>query len=88
VLEFWPYGLERCGASAEELLLLLGEMVDVTHSCFEILEWRRALVRVTMADLATMATTGGYSPAMKGFTNLLLVPCERTDVVAELVVVP
>ena len=87
VLEFWPYGLERCGASAAELLILLGEMVDVTHSCFEILEWRQALERVTMADLARMATLGGYSPAMKGFTNLVLVPRGKTGVVADLLVV-
>ncbi len=86
VLEFWPYGLERCGANADQLLDMLSELVDTTHSCFEILEWRTALRPLSMADLRSMASTGGYSAAMKGFTNIMLVPKERVPAVADLVV--
>jgi FkbM family methyltransferase len=77
VLEFWPYGLAQCGASVDQLLLLLGEMVDVTHRCFEMHEWRSAITSVSMSDLDRMAHVGGYSAATKGFTNLLLVPLNR-----------
>lgn len=85
ILEFWPYGLERCGASADDLLDLLSTRIDVTHRCFEVVEWRQTLVPLSIGDLASMATEGGYSPAMKGFTNILLVPLDRLDVVATLI---
>ncbi len=85
VLEFWPYGLERCGSSAEKLLALLSELIAVSHSCFEIVEWRAGLVALSFSDLLAMATTGGYSAEMKGFTNVVLVPHALVSVVGDLV---
>jgi FkbM family methyltransferase len=74
VLEFWPYGLAQCGATVDELLALLSELVDVTHHCFEIQEWDRSLTPRSIDQLTDMAHRGGYSEAMKGFTNLWLTP--------------
>jgi FkbM family methyltransferase len=85
VLEFWPYGLEQCGASVGELLEMLETLVDTSHCCFEVLEWRQSLTALTITDLRSMAFEGGYSAAMKGFTNLLLVPTDRLAEVAEFV---
>jgi FkbM family methyltransferase len=79
VLEFWPYGLARCGSSVDELLAMLGELIGVTHQCFEIQEWDRSLTPRSIGELATMAHHGGYSEAMKGFTNLWLVPFEHAS---------
>jgi FkbM family methyltransferase len=84
VLEFWPYGLQQCGASVAELNEMLAELIDITHRCFEIVEWRTALDPLSLADVQRMATIGGYSAEMKGFTNLLLVPIERTGEIADL----
>jgi FkbM family methyltransferase len=85
VLEFWPYGLQQCGASVAQLLHILGELVDQSHRCFEVVEWRSALTRLSLDDLSRMAFEGGYSAEMKGFTNLLLVPLKRSAEVAEFV---
>lgn len=85
VLEFWPYGLLHCGATAAQLIGMLAELVDISHRCFEIEEWRSALTPLTIDELRAMAATGGYSPASKGFTNLLLVPFDRVAVVDDLV---
>jgi FkbM family methyltransferase len=86
VLEFWPYGLQRCGASAKDLLTLLGDLVGVSHSCFDIVEWRQRLVPLTMLDLEAMAATGGYSAETKGFTNIVLVPDGHVELVRDLIV--
>ena len=85
VLEFWPYGLERCGANAQQLLEILAPLVDLTHACFEILEWCSALRPLSMPDLDDMATAGGYSSEMKGFTNIVLIPTELVGVLADLI---
>jgi FkbM family methyltransferase len=74
VMEFWPYGLATCGSNVDELLDLLSEIVDFTHTCSEIQEWDRSLTPRSMTDLRAMAHHGGYSEAMKGFTNLWLQP--------------
>jgi hypothetical protein len=88
VLEFWPYGLERAGSTADELLDLVAELVDRTHAVFEIEEWRGRLQRRSMAQLRSMATVGGYSPGMKGFTNLLCVPVTSLSVFGDLIAPP
>ena len=85
VLEFWPYGLDRCGSSVDALLELLGEIVGVTHECFEIIEWRKTLVPLTMADLQLMALTGNYTVEKKGHTNIVLIPQSMVEVVADVV---
>jgi FkbM family methyltransferase len=87
VLEFWPYGLQQCGASVDQLVEMLREIVDVTHRCFEILEWRFAVTPLSLDDLDAMAHVGGYSAEMKGFTNLLLVPMHRVAEIAEFIAV-
>jgi FkbM family methyltransferase len=83
VIEFWPYGLAHCGTGHDELIAMLSELVPVTHDCYEIVEWRAKLAPLTIGDLQEMATVGGFSPAMKGFTNLLLVPTGERAVVAD-----
>jgi FkbM family methyltransferase len=85
VLEFWPYGLQTCGYHFEDLLAILGELIDVTHHGFEIVEWQQQLRPVTVDVLRDMATNGGFSPTMKGFTNLVLVPHDEVDVVRDLI---
>jgi FkbM family methyltransferase len=85
VIEFWPYGLQHCGAHHDDLLAMLDELIGVTHYCFDIVEWRTKLAPITIGDLHEMATVGGFSPTMKGFTNLLLVPFEEYEVIADLV---
>jgi FkbM family methyltransferase len=88
VIEFWPYGLEQCGASVDQLLALLEPLIDVTHRCFEVVEWRTALLPLTVDEVRRMAHHGGYSAEMKGFTNLLLVPRDRVADVADLIASP
>lgn len=77
LLEFWPYGLTRCGATADELLAILEPLIDKTHRCFEILEWKQSLHPLTMAELTEMSRVGGYSAELKGFTNIVLIPLEQ-----------
>jgi FkbM family methyltransferase len=84
VLEFWPYGLAQCGASIEKLLALLGELLPETHRCFEIVEWRRSLRELSLDDLHRFTVEGGYTEAAKGFTNVLVVPCERVAEIDDL----
>jgi FkbM family methyltransferase len=85
VLEFWPYGLQQCGSSGTELCDILEQFVDMTHACFEIVEWQKRLVPLSMATLVKMATVGGYSAEMKGFTNIILIPIDRVTRVADLI---
>jgi FkbM family methyltransferase len=88
VLEFWPYGLRRCGASADELLAIVGPMIDTTHACFEIVEFRGGLVPLSLADAIAMTVHGGYTEASRGFTNLAFVPVALVDRVKDLVITP
>ncbi len=88
VLEFWPYGLQHCGTSVARLIAQLAELIDVTHRCFEIVEWRTALDRLSLVDLERMVTVGGYCAEMKGFTDLLLAPIARVDEISELITPP
>jgi FkbM family methyltransferase len=88
VLEFWPYGLRRCGASADELLALIGPMIDTTHACFEIVEFRSGLVPLSLDDVVAMTQHGGYTEVSRGFTNLAFVPLALIDRVGDLVIAP
>jgi FkbM family methyltransferase len=88
VLEFWPYGLRRCGASAAELLAIVGPLIDTTHACFEIVEFRNGLVPQSLADVVAMTEVGGYTEASRGFTNLAFVPLHLVDRVSDLVIAP
>jgi FkbM family methyltransferase len=88
VLEFWPYGLRRCGASAEELLAIFGPMIDTTYACFEIVEFRNGLVPRSFTDAVAMTEHGGYTEASRGFTNLAFIPLALVDRVEDLVIAP
>ena len=77
VIEYWPYGLQDCGASAEELIGLLTPIVGVSHDCFDLDEWKGVLRPITLVELARMAASGAYSPAGQGYTNLLVLPKHR-----------
>ena len=79
VTEFWPYGLTRCGASAQEFLDLLSPLIDVTHVCLEVQEWASALVRRSATDLTEIASSPGLSLEVRGFTNLAFIPNELFD---------
>lgn len=70
VIEFWPYGLSRCGATAAELLELLGTLTD-THRFYEIVEMSGRLFERSIGDLERIATSRGFTE-LKGFTNLLV----------------
>lgn len=79
VTEFWPYGLTRCGSSAEEFVSTLGPLVDRTHVCIEIQEWSSSLIRRSASELAEMAASPGLSLDVRGFTNLAFVPNDLYD---------
>jgi FkbM family methyltransferase len=85
ILEYWPFGLRECGASAEELVGLLTPFVGITHSCFLISEEERSLQPVTLATLVSLAQRGDYSPESGGHTNLLVVPHAQIDEISDLV---
>jgi FkbM family methyltransferase len=74
VVEFWPYGLLRCGSSADEFLDLLCPLINTTHRCFEVQEWSRSLVDLDETALRTLATSHGLSLEVRGFTNIALLP--------------
>jgi FkbM family methyltransferase len=74
VTEFWPYGLARCGSSAEEFLKLVLPLIDTTHQCFEIQEWNSVFVRLSSAELIQRAGSPAFSLDVRGFTNLALIP--------------
>jgi FkbM family methyltransferase len=88
VIEFWPYGLRRCGASSDELLDIIGPLIGTTHACYEIVEFRGGLVPLSLADVVAMTETGGYTEASRGFTNLAFVPIRATDRVRDLLIAP
>ncbi len=88
ILEYWPFGLQDCGSSAEELIGLLVPIVDVTHACFEIDEPNRLLRPTSLVELALMAQAGDYSPEAQGHTNLLVVPKNSIHHIADLVAGP
>jgi FkbM family methyltransferase len=85
ILEFWPYGLDDCGSSAEELIGLLSTYVPESHDCFEISEELGVLVPTTLSDLARMAREGDYSVEARGHMNLAVLPRSDLSVVADLV---
>jgi FkbM family methyltransferase len=74
VVEFWPYGLVRCGSSADEFLDLLCPLINTTHRCFEVQDWSRRLVNLSETGLRTLATSKGLSLEVRGFTNIALIP--------------
>ena len=85
ITEYWPYGLAYCGSSAEELIGLLAAYVPRTHACFEFCTKQGTLREITLDALALMARSGDLSPAMRGHTNLVLVPHSRVPAVADLI---
>jgi FkbM family methyltransferase len=85
ILEFWPFGLQQCGSSAEELIGLLTPLVGVTHECYLISEDDRSLQPVALTDLASLAQRGDYSVDAGGHTNLLVMPTNRLHDIADLV---
>lgn len=84
VLEFWPFGLEYCGASAEELIGLLTPLVGVTHDCLELSARLGALRSTTLAELAKLARDGDYSVPGEGHTNLVIVPKAKRPILRDL----
>ena len=85
ILEFWPFGLRNCGASAEELIGLLTPIVDVSHICLELSSSLNALRPRTLAELAIMAARGPMSPAEEGHTNIVVVPISKRATLDDLV---
>lgn len=85
VLEYWPYGLQDCGASAEELIGLLTPIVGVSHDCFDLDESKGELRPITLVALARMAASGTFSPSGQGHTNLLVLPKHRRESIEDLV---
>lgn len=85
VIELWPYGLRRTGAHEDELVALIGPLIDVTHRCFEIREWSATLAPLSADDVASMVASGGFSAAMRGFTNLALIALDRVAAIADLI---
>jgi FkbM family methyltransferase len=74
ITEFWPYGLTRCGSSADDFLKLVVPLIDKTHRCFEIQEWNSVLVPLSASDLVVRAGDRALSLEVRGFTNLALIP--------------
>jgi FkbM family methyltransferase len=83
--EFWPYGLIRCGSSADELRSLLAGPLDTTHRGFLVLEQEGVLVPVDINGLALLAASRALSPEVRGFVNVLLIPRSLTSALAGLV---
>jgi FkbM family methyltransferase len=84
VIEFWPYGLTRCGHDPDELVAMIGEMVPATHAAFEIVEFREHLRPVSHNEIAEFLNTGGYTVERRGFTNLALIPHRHLAVIDDL----
>ena len=86
ILEFWPFGLRHCGASAEELIGLLTPIVGVSHVCLELSSSLNGLRPRTLAELAIMAAQGPMSPAEEGHTNIVVLPISKRAMFDDLVV--
>jgi len=84
VTEFWPYGLERCGSSAEQFLEMVVPLVEHGHRCFEVVEPSRRLVALTVDELVSLPRAPGLSSSIRGFTNLAFVPSDLADALAGL----
>lgn len=69
VIEFWPQGLERCGASADELIGLLATL----DSDVWLLLHDGAAERVDPQRLADLASTT-YTPSIGAHADLVVVP--------------
>lgn len=88
VLEFWPYGLRRAGDDVADLLGFIEPMMASGYSCFEIVEFRHGLVPLSFADLVELTRSGGYTEAMRGFTNIALVRSDVCDRLDDLLIEP
>jgi FkbM family methyltransferase len=84
VVEFWPYGLHRCGSSADEFLQLLCPLIDTTHRCFEVQEWSRKLVPLNEQSLRSLADSKGLSLEVRGFTNIAMIPISLLNATPDL----
>jgi FkbM family methyltransferase len=70
VLEFWPQGLQRCGASADDLIDLLAAVdgeVWITHA-------DNSAERIDLATLAAFARSPPYDPGSGAHADLVVVP--------------
>lgn len=93
VTEFWPYGLERCGSSADEFLAMIAPLLSTvvsplggaSHRCFEIVEHSRALVPRTFDELVALANSRGLSNEVRGFVNLLFMPVLSVSAIEDLI---
>lgn len=85
VTEFWPYGLERCGSSAGELVELLMALMEHGHRCFEVVEPSHRLVPMEVDQLVGLPLAAGLSTTVRGFTNLALVPADLVHALDDLV---
>jgi FkbM family methyltransferase len=74
VTEFWPYGLARCGSSADEFLNLVDPLIGVTHQCFELSEHQATLTPHSRESLRSLAHSHGLSQEVRGFVNLFFEP--------------
>jgi FkbM family methyltransferase len=83
--EFWPYGLTRCGSSAEGLLSLLTPALRATHAGFVVLEDHAVLVPIDPSGIRAVSVSRALSPEVRGFVNLLVVPHRRRALVDDLI---
>lgn len=83
--EFWPYGLTRCGSSAEHLVSFLAPSLQATHAGFVVLVDHARLVPIDESGLRAVAESPALSPTVRGFVNLLLVPHGRIADVRDLI---
>jgi FkbM family methyltransferase len=70
VVEFWPLGLQRCGASADDLIALLAAIdgeVWITHA-------DNSVERIDLATLAALARSPPYDPGSGAHADLVVVP--------------
>ena len=75
IIEFWPYGLDLCDSSAEELVVFLETHC---HALYHINERVGALVPITVDQLRQRLTTN-LSIEGQSFINILAVP-ENTPI--------
>lgn len=67
LMEFWPYGIEKAGGTAEQLI---HEMEDLRFR-WHVLHPQKGLLPVTLEILLELATVGVLSPATDNHVDLM-----------------
>jgi FkbM family methyltransferase len=82
VIEYWPYGLDRCGSSAEDLV---SEVEGLGAELYQVDEVSGSLIPRSSEQFRRWAREGVYSVAAEGHTNLLAVPAHRRALLEDLI---